>query len=95
MGAFPHLSALVNHIRYRSGVCIANVLIRGPCLSVEQADFFDSLEHGAHIEMSKKVQPSHFASVPAVQLHGPLQLLLVLLGTESDHHPLGQGHKLW
>ena len=86
---------VINHVRYRSGVCLANLLIRGPCLSVSEAEELDCLEHGAHVAKSKAGQRSHHAAIPAVQLQGPLLSLLVLPGTESAHHPLGKGHNHW
>ena len=85
----------MNHIRYRSGVCLANLLIRGPCLSVSEAEELDALEHGANVIKSKSGQRAHFAAIPAVQLQGPLLAPIVLPGTESKHHALGRGHNYW
>lgn len=63
---------VVNHLRYRSKVCLNNDLLRGPCLSVAQSDELDALEHVANAKLAKHGRRSHFASCPAVQLHGPL-----------------------
>ena len=75
--------------------CLANVLLRGPCLSSDEADEFDKVEHEAHIKLRKGGQRAHHAAVPAVQLSGPLRTVFSLPGKFSEHHCLGIGHDRW
>ena len=86
---------VVNHIRYRSKVCLANLKLRGPCLTTLEADELDVVEHGAHAKLARSGLRSHHASIPAVQLAGPLQSVFAIPGTESLHHALGRGHNYW
>ena len=82
---------VVNHIRYRSLVCKANLLLLGPCLSVEDADKLDEIENGANLSLQKKGRRRHHADLPVIRLQGPLRTVFAI-GRESDHHALGRGH---
>ena len=86
---------IANHIRYRSHVCRHNILLRGPCLSVEQADQLDIEERGAHAGLQRKGKRRHSAELPVVRLHGPLRTVFALPGCDSEHHELGVGHNFW
>jgi len=86
---------VVNHIRYRSQVCLANLKLRGPCLTTLEADELDAVEHGAHAKLARSGLRSHHASIPAVQLAVSLQTIFANPGTESEHHVLGRGHNFW
>ena len=83
---------VVNHIRYRSQVCRTNLLLLGPCLSVEEADHLDEVESGANKSLQHKGQRRHHASIPVVRLQGPLRTVFSLPGSHSNHHALGVGH---
>ena len=60
-----------------------------------EADELDAVEHGAHAKLARSGLRSHHASIPAVQLAGPLQTIFAIPGTESEHHVLGRGHNFW
>ena len=83
---------IINHIRYRSQVCRTNIMLHGPCLSVEEADILDRSENGANTGLQRKGRRRHHAELPAVRLQGPLQTVFSLPGCHSEHHPLGFGH---
>jgi len=83
---------VVNHVRYRSFVCKANLLILGPCLSVEEADALDVFENGANLSLQRKGRRRHHAELPVVRLQGPLRTVFALPGCHSEHHALGRGH---
>ena len=82
----------INHLRYRSSVCFENSLLRGPLLSLEDADALDSAEHEAHVKLAKAGKRSHHAAIPSVRLAGPVLPIFLKPGCESKHHPLGRGH---
>ena len=82
---------VVNHIRYRSLVCKANLFLLGPCLFVEDADKLDEIENGANLSLQKKGRRRHHADLPVIRLHGPLRTVFAI-GRESNHHALGRGH---
>ena len=85
---------MINHIRYRSQVCKANLLLRGPCLSEDEADALDGHEHGAHVSLQKKGKRRHHAELPVIRLQGPLCTVFSMLGCYSEHSVLGVGHNL-
>ena len=86
---------LLNHLRYRSKTCYNNIVLRGPVLSIAEADIFDAAEHVKNAKLSKMGKRSHFASITSVRLIGPLQpILLPEPNRESAHHPLGRGHNV-
>ena len=82
---------VVNHIRYRSQVCKVNLLLAGPCLSVDEADNLDVVEYGANLNLQKKGRRRHHADLPVIRLQGPLRTVFAI-GRESNHHALGRGH---
>ena len=86
---------LLNHLRYRSKTCYNNIVLRGPVLSIAEADIFDAAEHVKNAKLSKMGKRSHFASITSVRLIGPLQpIILPEPNRESAHHPLGRGHNV-
>ena len=76
---------VINHLRYRSKVC----------LWVDESNLLDEQEHGANVQLSRRGQRSHCANIPAVQMLGPLLHVFALPGTESATHPLCRGHNRW
>jgi len=80
----------LNHVRYRSKVCYANSLMRGPILSSQQADELDLLERPEHKALYSAGKRRHTAEHPCLRAHGPLLPILTLRG--SSHHPLGLGY---
>ena len=83
---------VVNHVRYRSRVCKANLLLLGPCLSVEEADALDVSENGANLVLQRKGRRRHHAEQPVSRLQGPLRTVFSLPGCHSEYHALGKGH---
>ena len=88
---FWNRERVVNHIRYRSHACKANLLLRGPCLSVSESDALDLEEIGANLSLQKKGKRRHHAELPVIRLQGPLRTVFAI-GLESAHHALGRGH---
>ena len=82
-----------NHVRYRSQVCYANALMRGPVLSQEEADELDSIDCLEHQKLYAVGRRRHKAVLPCVQMPGPL--LPVIPICASSHHPLGLGHNYY
>ena len=80
----------VNHIRYRSKVCKGNLLLLGPCLTVDEADQLDIDEIGAHITLQRSGRRRHHAALPVTRLQGPLRSIFSI--NHSEHHALGWGH---
>ena len=86
---------IINHLRCRSHVCRNNLLLAGPCLSVDQADDLDALEYGANASRQRKGQRRHQADLPVVRLQGPLRAIFTMPGCDSEHHASGIGHNHW
>ena len=80
----------LNHVRYRSKVCYANALMRGPVLSQEEADELDSIECPGNQVLYAAGRRRHKAVLPCIQMPGPLLPVIPL--RNSSHHPLGFGH---
>ena len=71
----------LNHIRYRSKVCRAQMWLRGPCLSEAEASVLDESVAEDNRSLHSCGQRRHFASMPVIQLSGPLPI-----------HPAGSCH---
>jgi len=87
---FSSRECCLNHVRYRSKVCYANALMRGPVLTIEEADALDQQERSEYQALHRAGKRRHVASVPCMQAHGPLLPIITL--RHSEHHPLGYGH---
>jgi len=82
----------LNHVRYRSAACRANLLFRGPVLSDDEASTLEGHERERNVALARAGKRRHHASTPAVQLQGPLLPILLLGDGLGNHHPLGIGH---
>ena len=83
---------LLNHVRYKSKVCQQNLLLRGPICSEEESLAADIECAEANTKLHSQSRRRHFAEEPVLQLSGPLQYEVLVTGTDSGHHRLGQGH---
>ena len=82
----------MNHLRRGSKVCKHNVLLRGPLLSEEQASLLDDNDKDSLASAQKEGKRRHHASIPVVQMHGPLQPIILDDSKLSCHHEPGVGH---
>jgi len=80
----------LNHVRYRSPVCRANNIWRGPVLSDEEANSLDQSECTENKRLYAAGKRRHQAALPCIRVCGPL--LPILTEHSSAHHPLGRGH---
>ena len=80
----------LNHVRYRSKICQANTLMRGPVLSQEESDALDRECCAENQLLHSAGKRRHFVDFPVIRLIGPLLLVLTL--RHSGHHPLGFGY---
>ena len=89
---FHSRERVLNHIRYRSAVCRANLLLRGPVISQAEVDVIEQLERDRCRTLSCAGRRRHHVSRPALQLQGPLLPIVPLNVAQGSHHPLGIGH---
>jgi hypothetical protein len=82
----------LNHVRYRSATCRANLLLRGPVITVDEANALDESMRVHNRALSKEGKRRHTASKPAVQLCGPLLPIVTSGEVRGHYHPLGRGH---
>ena len=82
----------LNHVRYRSAVCRANLLLRGPLISESEASSIEDSEKLHNASLSRAGKRRHHVTKPAVQLSGPLFPVVPLSQVSGNHHPLGNGH---
>ena len=82
----------VNHVRYRSAVCRANLLLRGPSLTEGEASALEETEKSQNRDLARAGKRRHHAGNPAIQLQGPLLPIVLSSGVDGSHHPLGPGH---
>ena len=75
----------LNHIRYRSKVCLANSILRGPLLTSEEANALDDDCKALNCSLYRAGKRRHFASTPAIRLAGPL-LPICLDDDRSEEH---------
>jgi hypothetical protein len=85
---------VLNHVRYRSETCRHNLVLRftDTLWTDNEIAEMDLDEADCHKKSQASGKRRHQAEAPVVQLAGPLQPVL-LLGTQSAHHPLGMGHR--
>lgn len=90
---FASRDCVINHVRYRSMVCLENLLIRPPKLSVEEAKALD-LEECVNVRALKsKGLRRHAATEECIRLSGPLLPIVIDPNRASNHHALGVGHQ--
>ena len=82
----------LNHVRYRSAVCRANLLLRGPLISESEASRIEESEKVHNASIARAGKRRHHVTEPAVQLSGPLLPVVSLTQVSGNHHPLGNGH---
>ena len=90
---FGQRELCLNHVRYHSMVCRNNLLIRGPCLSKEEADALDNECKPRNRHLHATGRRRHYAETPSFYLEGPLLPILLAPEQISAHHPLGRGHR--
>ena len=74
-------------------MCRANLLMRGPLLTVAEADSLDDECKDLNRSLHAKGQRRHHVDSPSFYLSGPLLPILLADGQYSAHHPLGRGHR--
>mgnify|MGYP006893448882 CR=1 FL=1 len=82
----------LNHVRYRSNICLSNVKLRGPLLSDAEANALDDDCRDENVILHRAGKRRHHVVSPSIRLQGPLLPIFLLEGHESNHHPLGRGH---
>ena len=82
----------LNHVRYRSATCQSNLLLRGPIITADEATMLEESERAQNRGLSNAGRRRHHASMPAVQLHGPLLPIFTLDEVRGRYHPLGRDH---
>ena len=90
---FGQRELCLNHVRYRSMVCRNNLLIRGPCLSKEEADALDNECKPRNRHLHVTGCRRHHVETPSFCLPGALLPILLAPDKFSAHHPLGRGHR--
>ena len=83
----------LNHVRYRSKVCRLNLLLRGPCLTTDQANSLDDACSSANVRLYSEGKRRHHVDQPSFLLSGPLLPIVLSEGQYSAHHPLGRRHR--
>lgn len=83
---------VLNHVKYRSAVCRANLILRGPLLAEAEAAAIDEAEKKSNRELACAGKRRHHACLPALQLQGPLAPIVPLSTAGCNNHPLGHGH---
>ena len=82
----------LNHVRYRSAVCRANLLLRGPLILETELSCVEELEKLQNSALARAGKRRHHVCKPAVQLSGPLLPIVTVVEVRGNHHPLGIGH---
>ena len=62
--------------------------MRGPCLTVEEANSFDDLCKSDNARLHAQGRRRHHVADPSVLLSGPLLPIILAEGQYSAHHPL-------
>ena len=83
---------VLNHVRYRSEICRHNLVLRNRMWTDAEVSEFDACEADGHKSTQASGKRRHHAEAPVIRLVGPLQPIL-LQGNESNHHPMGVGHR--
>ena len=84
---------LIMHVRYRSMVCLENLLIRPPKLSLEEANALDIEERANVRALRSKGLRWHAATEECIRLSGPRLPIVINPNRASNHHALGVGHQ--
>lgn len=89
---------VLEHVRYKSGVCRLNVINRGPVLTRLEADRLDEEFRPAARSLFARGFRRHSAVNPdtgqkefVFRVPGPLPRVVVPPSRSSHHHPLGYG----
>ena len=94
---FHNRTRLLNHLKYRSSVCLANVLINGPILSEVEARQLDEDERSENRELYSKGLRPHTAIKPVYRMCGPLPPFVEAHNCEVSRthncHVLGYGRR--
>ena len=69
---FHSRERVLDHIRYRSAVCRANLMLRGPVLTEVEAATIDEESREEHRTLAHACRRRHHVHCPAIQLPGPL-----------------------
>ena len=82
----------LNHVK-KSKVCKYNLILRGPCLSQDEADSLDQDDRMRNRQLHLVGRRRHAVDNAAVRLPGPLEPIILLESQISSHHPLGCGQR--
>ena len=83
---------VLNHIRYKFEICKRNFVMRDIKWTDAEIEEIDSNEAECHKKTQAIGKRRHQAEAPVIRLVGPLQPIL-LQGNDSNHHPMGRGHR--
>ena len=83
---------VLNHVRYRSEICRHNLVLRNRMWTDAEVSEFDADDAESLTSTQASGKRRHHAEAPVIRLVGPL-LPILLQGNESNHHPLGVGHR--
>ena len=85
---------VLNHIKYRSFVCKANLLLAGPILLDADARALDVAQREQNRVLYASGLRAHAATLPVFRLQGPLPPSILPANiTPSEHHLLGNGRR--
>eukprot|EP00973_Karenia_brevis_P093278 12416574-Karenia_brevis.AAC.1 len=82
---------IINHLMYRSRICLQNLLSNPPLLTQREADVLDQQELESNRKLYAQSRKPAFADLPSLRVPGPLMRLTVLPPQPSSHHLLGKG----
>ena len=89
---FHNRENCLNHLRYRSKVCLTNSFLRGPLLSISEANALDDACKARNRDLYARGKKRNTTEFPSFYLDGPLLPIVLDAGKFSPHHPLGKGH---
>jgi len=69
---FHTRTRVLNHLKYRSQMCLSNILIQGPCMSMDAARTLDIEEREFKRELYAKGLRAHTALIPVCRMCGPI-----------------------
>jgi len=72
---FHTRECILNHLRYRSHACRAALLLRGPVLTISEADELSLSLREANRKLHANARRRHHKDAPSYRLEGPLPLL--------------------
>jgi hypothetical protein len=83
---------LLNHLKYRSKVCMSNIfLLLSPVLSDDLEMKYNEEARVNAAKLASQGKRRHHACLPCVQLVGPLPMVMCTDLAGGKHHPLGVG----